>query len=446
MAIDVEHQLEQYFRWVEARSGSSLQRDPDPSLELAERPISAAQVAEIVALEQQLLHSSKPNRGRRLVLAAVAIAAVLAVVAAGLLTGGDGPAERRSPVAPPVVRPTTNVLEATVVAHLVGPFAPTSSDLAMFRSDGDIVAISTGTCTLIDAVSGEVRTRMTTMASPLISRSGTLGFADRRLWDVNTGEPTFELEGVRPELRGDFSPDGSRLVAPTTAPSGSAEATIFDTKTGEAVAVLSTDDVAITWAMYSPDGSKVMTQGQFGVTRIWDATSGVELLSLTDSDSGSSFSSDGTTVLSIGPSGRVRLRDASTGAQLAVDQPLPADSTARAWFSPDGRTIAITHRNPVEVDQRTIDIIDAQSGALVGQIPAVSNADAPTTAAFRPDGRALVTISPEGVGEIWSATATTKLATLVGAGERLNSVAFNVDGTLIVGLAADGTVLTWEVP
>ena len=499
MATEVERDLARYFEWVEGQSGSCLHRDPSHCTVAASTTLDRTR-DDVAPFEWPMLEPHlDPPRDRRAILAAVAAIAVLCLaggVLIGLLVRPTSPTTDE-PVGPPAtspidtsppaptapasttpgsttpvtgpadtataVAPVTPTVPAPVVTSapiaidseafsvpIQGPSAPTAGDHAVYSSDGSaILAVASGMLTRIDVATASAGPPQMvgpgmSSAAVRVSSDGTRAYGFGSVVDTATGATLANLPDTRSDTRADFSPDGTRIVVPTTAQRGEGRATVFDSTSGEVLLELTTDDVAITWAIYSPDGSRIMTQGEVGVTRVWDATTGEQLSELTDSDSGSTFSPDGTSVLSIGPSGRVRVRDAVTGEQLGFDHQLDTANGAVARFSPDGSTIVIAEPDPADNDAATVTFWSSDDGALIGTLPAVAAGNTFGTSAFA--GGRVVTSGTDGSVDVWSLVDAARVATITPAGTELVSVAFSPDGTRIVGLGTDKAVHVWEIP
>ena len=94
-------------------------------------------------------------------------------------------------------------------------------------------------------------------------------------------------------------------------------------------------------ASFSPDGSRVVTAGSDRTAQVWDARTGLLLLTLrghTGPVGSASFSPDGMRVVTGGGDGTARVWDAATGAENLTLKWYPGwvDS---ATFSPDGRRV-----------------------------------------------------------------------------------------------------------
>ena len=119
------------------------------------------------------------------------------------------------------------------------------------------------------------------------------------IFDAVTGRPVSGFEqgplGVS-EVR--FSPHDKKLLT-VRAWAESKEATLWDTSTGAELFRLDHSDGAITGISYSPDGTRILTEGWDGTIKLWDVDT-AELLRVLSSDMDhvmdAAFSSDGAKV------------------------------------------------------------------------------------------------------------------------------------------------------
>jgi WD40 repeat protein/serine/threonine protein kinase/TPR repeat protein len=231
-----------------------------------------------------------------------------------------------------------------------------------------------------------------------------------------------------------FSPDGTRIVTA----SFDRTARIWDARTGIQLAVLSGHDDRVYYAAYSPDGTRIVTASADKTARIWDAQSGVQLTVLSghgDFVYCATYSPDGTRILTTSQDKTIRVWDAHTGAQLAV-VPHPGDVAYSAHYSPDGtRIVTGSADGTARVwDTRTL----APLAVLSGHLNRVYSA------AYSPDGTRIVTASKDGTARIWDARTAKVLLVLSGHGDFVTSAAFSPDGTRVVTASTEGSARIWQ--
>jgi WD40 repeat protein len=231
-------------------------------------------------------------------------------------------------------------------------------------------------------------------------------------------------------------------------------------------------------ASFSFDGKRVATNGDDGVTRIWETRTGRLLRSLAHSGpvASAAFSRDGRRILTVSQDRIVRVFDAATGkARTRFVQP---SLVMAARFSPDGRLIATGGSDDVARlwDARTGKLRDT----LVGHVGRVGDV------AFSPDGKLLATGSTDLTARVWNvsdgtlvmvtpghegyvsrvefspngeelatgsqdrrarifdADSPTLRAILAGHDEAVVDLAFSKDGATLSTSSSDGTVRVWD--
>ena len=135
-----------------------------------------------------------------------------------------------------------------------------------------------------------------------------------------------------------FSKDGNRLVTS----SDDHTARVWDVTTGQQLLVLRHKGDVYD-ATFNQDGSRIVTSSQDKTARIWDSRTGALLWSLEHQDRvwRSRFSPDGRLVATGCEDHTAQLWDAATGDP--VGEPLRHESrVAQVVFSPDGRLLAVT--------------------------------------------------------------------------------------------------------
>jgi WD40 repeat protein/Tfp pilus assembly protein PilE len=151
----------------------------------------------------------------------------------------------------------------------------------------------------------------------------------------------------------------------------------------------------VTFSVFSPDGTNVLTAGQDRVAKIWITQAPTIPIPL-DGHRGAInyavFSSDGNRVITTSADGTAKIWDASNGNLLASCDGKISQS-ARV-FSKDGQFAII-----VAAD-KTAKIWDAQRGQLLAVLK--HDEGAVTSAAFSSDGDRVITTSDDGTVKIWN--------------------------------------------
>src|SRR5262249_15890038 len=206
-----------------------------------------------------------------------------------------------------------------------------------------------------------------------------------------------------------ISRDGRRIA------SGGADKTVrvWDTTTGREIIVLRGHTDKCGCLAFSPDGHRLASASFDGTIRIWDGTPlrgdepRQETLTFSehsDEIRGVAFSPDGLRIASAGSDELVRVWDAQTG-QTSTEFRDHRETSGRsaaavfclAWH-PKGHRIA-------SVGLDTVRVWDAQTRREVFWLPAAQGKNAlPYSAvAFSPDCRCLVTGKRDGVVQVWDA-------------------------------------------
>jgi WD40 repeat protein/DNA-binding SARP family transcriptional activator len=235
-----------------------------------------------------------------------------------------------------------------------------------------------------------------------------------------------------------FSPDGAHLavgdgnvVRVVNASAGEAEMTF----TGHTAEVL-----AIT---YSSDGNRLASADADGMVRVWDAHNGTALLGWSAHAGGIpgiAFSPDDSRLATVGVMDHsARIWDATTGRQLLALPGVASGAYATGVaFSPDGRRLATANGAQLEA----VRVFDTTSGDLRSQfaLPVEAN-----TVTYSPDGGRLATGNFNGTASILDATTGQVLMTLAGHTGGLGRVAFSPDGTRLATASQDKTARIWDV-
>ncbi len=193
----------------------------------------------------------------------------------------------------------------------------------------------------------------------------------------------------------------------------------------------------INQAVYSPDGSAILTGSNDGTAQFWDATTGRPLrppIRHGDQVLCVAISRDGRLLATGGADRRARLWEAGSG--MPIGPPLfhgePVKSVA---FSPDGRLLATRSRD------RVAQVWDLASGRPVGPS---SDRGAIRDVRFSPDGRSLATGGEDGVVRFWSTRDLRPEPRELDTGAPLDGIVFGPKPGLIATWQADGTARVWD--
>lgn len=223
------------------------------------------------------------------------------------------------------------------------------------------------------------------------------------------------------------------------APSADAVGVFQDVRASDrAIAVLSGHGQRVFSAVYSPDGSRILTSSADATARVWDAGTGAQLAVLSghgDRVFDAAYSSDGTRIVTASRDKTARVWDAGTGSPLLVLRG-HADRVACAAFSPDGTRIVTASWD------KLARIWDARTGSLL--VTLAGHSDVLYTAAFSPDGSRIVTASQDKTARIWNSKTGAQIAVLAGHGDYVASAAYSPDGSRIVTASADTTARIWD--
>lgn len=191
-------------------------------------------------------------------------------------------------------------------------------------------------------------------------------------------------------------------------------------------------------ALFDPTGELLLTAGEDGVVRVWDAGTGElrrELRGHRAALREARFDPSGRHVLTASADGRVGIWDLSGGHTLRTLRPA-ADPVSIAAFDAAGARV-VTDGQGLGAH-----VWDVASGQLLLSLR--GEAQAMAHASFEPAGRRLITTALDGSARIWDAASGEPLQALQDPGGALRSAAFDASGQRVVTASADGTARVWD--
>ncbi len=230
-----------------------------------------------------------------------------------------------------------------------------------------------------------------------------------------------------------FSPDGSQVL--TANEDGTAQ--IWEIDSGNVVTEFKEHREAVTSAVFSPDGNRILTASNDGTARVWHVGGGEEIAVLRGHRSRipqAVFSSDSQRIATASYDHTARIWDVSSGELLFElgDHPGPVRLAA---FDPDGFRV-------LTCSQTEAKVWDVVSGKMLTVFQGHKNLV--SSAAFSPDGKRIVTASDDHTARIWDASTGSVIVELTGHHGNLFSATFSPDGSRIVTASLDRTVRVFD--
>ena len=297
-------------------------------------------------------------------------------------------------------------------------------------------------------------------STPLPTRlHAAAGPARLQRWDLATGKPQFpenEAAGhTRPPGQVEFSATGRRLLSV----SADGTARVWDVAAATPPRTWRGHGGAkVTAGAFLPDGDRVVTMGNDGYLRLWDANSGKEIRSVAFTDPTVDPARPDARHLIVAPDGKTATAFSDQGGKyrltrwdLATGQTLGSKLVDRMIPSPDGR-LAYRLDSQGAGEQRLTDIESGATAAVLksGLPPGMFNS-AIHSIRFSTDGR-LLAAKPErssagpygALVTIWDVAGGPPLLSIPAQMLSSVAVAFSRDGRLLA--FTDGDELrVWEL-
>jgi WD40 repeat protein len=286
--------------------------------------------------------------------------------------------------------------------------------------------------------------RITALAYSADGRSLVSASEDEtgRIWDPATGSSLAELRGHDGlVLSAVFAPDGKSVLT------GGQDGTIrtwaanLDPIRAELAAP---DKQELRDVSFDPSGEHVVAASQDLSAFIWDIRSG-RRLSLPHAHrkdawvESAQFSHDGRLVLTAGDDGRAKVWDASNGALLRTLRAPGGEPLQDAAFSPDGRLVAAGGAS-----SHVIRLWQWRQGKPLADLGGF--ADGVRGVAFSPAGGLVAGAGTKAV-RVWRVGERAPFAVLRSRerSDRLTSVAFDPSGRLVAAGSSSGAAWIWDL-
>ena len=198
---------------------------------------------------------------------------------------------------------------------------------------------------------------------------------------------------------------------------------------------------------FHPDGKRILSASVDKTVRVWDVSTGKEILKLDDFDRfvfSAWFSADGKRIHSACGDKTVRINDAKTGkhVRLLKNQAAEEESYGTKVQGANGITRRIYASTMAEAYDNTVKLWDRETGKCEAVLQ--GHRGWVNSAIYSNDGKTIVTGSEDKTVRLWDAEKGTCFRVLKGHFSGVLGVVFSPDNVHIVSASRDKTLRIWK--
>jgi serine/threonine protein kinase len=279
----------------------------------------------------------------------------------------------------------------------------------------------------------------------LVSGDDGIDGAVVRIWDTGTGKLIGTVQnpdgpGGASSCAVAISPDGKILAAGGNR-TGDSTTYLWNLSDRTQIGTLEDARSIMKTLRFHPDGKTIVGLTHTGGLKVWDVATRKVKIGLTEADGGSelAFNKDGSLLAyCTTKSDEVKLVDPATGKTVKTIN----DSTGfGVAFSPDGKTLAVPDDDGKN-SMQLWDVATAQSKVVFDR---TEGDDIITKALYHPDGKTIATWGHGNAVQLWDVASKSVRAMVIGAGARIEDVAFDPKGERIACGGADKSIRIWKL-